>query len=125
MRSQAPLSIDSSLETSPESLTSVSSTVPAGDPEDQHISPFASPPPRNYRGEDGMWRFPNGECHPRNMSHLYDTNGRICESNPSRENFKGGDGLWHYPDRHLHPRNLYVTDGSVDYSDTESLSFLE
>ena len=86
--------------------------------------PTPPPPPTGtYRGTDGLWRFPNGDFHPRNLSHLYDSNGRIRESNPPRVKFKGVDGLWQYLDGHL--RIIYVTDGPIVYSDADTLSSME
>ncbi len=98
------------------------STVPVSDGEVQCVSPSSPPPPtsENYRGTDGLCRFPNGEWHPRNLSHIYDTDGRLRETSRTRDNYKGSDGLWHYPDGQLHPRNIYVTDGPTVYDDTDN-----
>ena len=104
----------------PESLSSVSATVPVGDDEVQSVSPSPTPPTvsENCRGPVGLWRFPNGEWHPRNLTHIYDSDGRLHETSLPRDNYKGADGLWHYPDGQLLPRNLYVADEPTVYDDT-------
>ena len=79
----------------------------------------------NYRGADGLWRFPNGDLHPRNLTYIYDPDGRLRETSLPRDNYKGADELCHYPDGLLHPRNLYVTDGPTIYDDTDNDSSAE
>ena len=72
-----------------------------------------------------MWRFPNRDWHPRNLSHIFGPDGRLLESSPHKDNYKGLDGLWHSPDGHGHPRNMYTTDGPADHSSPGSSSSLE
>jgi len=122
-----PSTHSSTRSSSPESLSSVSSTVPVGDDEVQSVNPPLPPPPtsENYRGTDGLWRIPNGEWHPRNLTHIYDTNGRLREVGMPRDNYKGPDGLWHYPAGQLNPRNIYVTDGPIVNDNTDNDSFAE
>jgi len=105
----------------------VPSTIPIGDDEVSSVNPSSPPPPtsENNRGTNGLWRFPNGEWQPRNLTHIYDTNGRIREAGLPRDNYKGPDGLWHYPDGQLHPRNISATDGPTVYDDTDNDSFAE
>jgi hypothetical protein len=74
--------------------------------------------PENYRGADGQWKFPNGELHPHNLTHIYDSDGCLREASPPRANLKRIYGMCYYPNGHPYPRNLYVTDGPATYDDT-------
>jgi len=94
-------------------------------PKSKATAPAAPPMLENYRGTDGLWRFPNGDWHPRNISHIYGPDKRLHESSPQRGNYRGADGLWHYPDRHGHPRNIYATNRPADHSSPISGSPVE
>ena len=59
-----------SFSSSPESLASVHSTVPQGDPDEQ----WSQPENGTYRDEAGLSRFPAGHWHPGN---IYNTDGPI------------------------------------------------
>jgi hypothetical protein len=105
----------------------VPSVVLIGDDEVNSVSPFsiALPTSENYRGTNRLWRFPNGEWHPRNLTHIYDTNGRLREAGTPRDNYNGAGGPEHNPNGQLHPRNIYVTDGPTVYDDTDNDSSAE
>jgi len=105
----------------------VPSTDPVADYEIQSLIPSPSPPPapENCRGTNGLWRFPNGEWHPRNLNRIYDSDGRLREASLPLDNYKGADGRWHYPDGQLHPRNIYGSDGPTVYDDTDNNSYAE
>ena len=105
------------------------STVPAGEDEVSRVippSPTPLPPTtNNYRGTDGLWRFLNGEWHPRNITHIYDTNGRLREAGTPRDNYHGAGGPAHHLNGQLHPRNIHGTDGPAVYDDTDNDSSAE
>ncbi len=84
-----------------------------------------SPMHENYRRTDGLWRYPNGDWHPRNFTHIYDADGRLREKSSQREGYKGASGLRHFLTGRRHPGNIYVTDGPADPSSPGSSSPVE
>ncbi len=115
---------------SPESLSSVPSTVPVGSPETQSSGPQDQDPSAPYeesnspkdcfRGADGLWHYLT--WHPYNA-----TDGPVDNSNPDIDSprspdadYRGADGLWYCPDGSRHPRNINALDGPTDCSNPNS-----
>ena len=81
----------SSRTSSPESLSSVPSTVQVGRPETQSSGPQGQDPISPYETSDNL-----------------------------EDNFRGADGLWYYPVGNWHPCDIYATDGPADHNNPGS-----